>query len=107
MSSTVWACDSRSTGVNSLAVDRQLVVFGRVEVLELVDPIQNIRDQLLEEQPRGDPDLSAELAGDGAGEKIDVFIGCKATDSIRRSAISGEQVTNLDADFQQPLVVEG
>ena len=83
MSSTLWACDSRSTAVISLAVDRQLVVLGRVEVVELVDPVQHVRDQLLQEQPGGDADLAAELAGDGAGQSVDVFVGGKSPDPVR------------------------
>ena len=31
-------------GGHFVAVDRQLIVFGRIEVLELVDAVQNIRN---------------------------------------------------------------
>ena len=61
-------------GSHLAAVDGQLVMLGRVEILVLVDPVQNIRNQLLEEQSRGNPDLAAELAGNGSGQQVDVFV---------------------------------
>ena len=45
--------------------DRQRVVATGVEVGELVDPVEDVADELAQEQPRRDADLAAELAGDG------------------------------------------
>ena len=42
----------------------QRVVPPRVEVVELVDPVEDVADQLLQEHPRRDADLAAEAAGD-------------------------------------------
>ena len=69
MSSTAAAAaPARSTAVSSSASDGQGVVPPRVEVGELVDPVQHVGDQLLQEQPRGDADPAAELARHGAGQ---------------------------------------
>ena len=42
--------------------DRQLVVLAGVEVVELVDPVQHVRDELLQEQPK--PILQVFCVGD-------------------------------------------
>ena len=50
---------ARSTRGQLAVGDRQAVVPPRVEVGELVDPVEHVGDELLEEQPRGDADLAA------------------------------------------------
>ena len=53
----------------------------RVEIGELVDPVQHVADQLLEEDPRRHADLAAQLPRHGAGQLGD--IQCRRTDAIR------------------------
>lgn len=60
MSSRLTTPDAalRSTSLSSPSLS-QLVVPPRVEVIELVDPVENITDELLEEDARCDSDLAA------------------------------------------------
>ena len=75
MSSTDVAARGVAFDLGQLGVDDgERVVAARVEVGELVDPVEHVADELLEEQARGDADLAAELAGDGAGQQLDVGV---------------------------------
>src|SRR6185437_10069500 len=93
-------------GSHFAAVDGQLVMLGRVEVLELVDAVQDIRNQLLQEQPWDDADLAAELPGHGSGQNLDVLVRSQSPDTFRSGAVRREEITDLDADFHHALVVK-
>ena len=54
----------------------------RVEVGVLVDAVEHVADQLLEEQPGGDADLAAQVAGDGAGQLGDVGVVGQGQDPV-------------------------
>src|SRR3954462_3312759 len=59
----------RALDAGQLAVgDGQAIVPPRVEVGVLVDAVEHVADELLEEDPRRDPDLAPEVASDGAGQ---------------------------------------
>ena len=58
-------------------------MLARVEVLELVDPVQDVGDQLLQEHPGRDADLAAERPGDRIGEVGDVGVVDEARDPVR------------------------
>ncbi len=62
--------------------DRQPEVPSRVEVGVLVDPVEDLADQLLEEDPRGDPDLAPEVARDGDGQLGDVGVVGQSKDPV-------------------------
>src|SRR5699024_10772403 len=72
-----------------------LVVAARVEVLELVHPVQHV-DELAQEDPGREPHLGAELPGHGAGEVGDVRVG----DLLRqaRCVLTAAQVQVAHAD---------
>jgi hypothetical protein len=47
-----------------LGIDSDVEVAGRVEVREQVDAVENARDELSQEDPRGDADLAAQRPRD-------------------------------------------
>ena len=78
----------------------------RVEVSELVNPVQDIGDQLLEEHPRRDPDLPAQRPGHRVGELPDVAVVDGLHDAIRLIGPGRVQVAHLRAQGQQRVPVE-
>ena len=62
--------------------DRQGVMLARVEVGELVDAVQHVGHELLEEDPRRDPDLAAELPRHGVGQVADIIVAAQVGDSL-------------------------
>src|SRR5690606_40836292 len=50
------------------------VIAARVEVGELIDPVEHIRNQLLEKDAGSDPNLAAQFASDGASELREVRV---------------------------------
>ena len=64
----------RSTGRSSAFADRQCIMGTRVEILELVDPVQDIGNKLLEEDTGRHPDLAAQLPRHGVGQLRDVIV---------------------------------
>ena len=79
--------------------DGEGVVATRVEILMLVNAIEHVGDELLEKQPRGNPDFPAEAAGDSGGEGCDVGVvdddwdAWRGTDSVK--------VSDATAEFEQ------
>lgn len=57
-----------------VAADGQPVVLPRVEVVELVDPVQHVPYQLLQEEARCHPHLAAERTADRMGEFGDIGV---------------------------------
>src|SRR6266508_3011653 len=67
-----------------LAVDDgEPVVAAGVEVGELVDPVQDVADELLQEHPGGDADAAAEVAGDRLREEREVVVVARRADAVR------------------------
>lgn len=99
--------------------ESERVVRTRVEVRELVDPVEDVPDQLLEVEPRSQPGAAAETAGQRGGELPQVRVVDRAGDPVRVGGVGGEQVpyplSDLDqrvggeagqADLHRPRVVE-
>ena len=77
----------RSTSVSSPSVHGQRVVLARVEVGELVDPVEHVGDELLEEHAAGaTPTLPPSAAGDRAGQLGDVGVVDESADPVRSRA---------------------
>jgi hypothetical protein len=77
-----------------------------VEVGVLVDPVEDVADQLLEEHPRGDPDLTTQVTGDRPGQRGDVGVVGPREDPVPGGGVRGEQVADPPADRHEPVVLE-
>lgn len=84
----------------------QGVVHPRIEVRELVDPVKDVGDELLEEDPRRDPDPAAQPASNGIGEVGDIGIIDDPADAFRHSRTRGIQVAHPNPEDYQHGVVE-
>ena len=78
----------------------------RVEVGELVDPVQDVGDQLLQEHPRRDPDLPAQRPGHRVRQLPDVGVVDGLHDAVRLIRPGRVQVAHLRAQAQQRVPVE-
>ena len=75
----------------------------RVEIRELVDPVQDIGDEFLEEDARRHPDLAAKLSCDRGRQVCDISIIAQKPHSIRASGMLAVDIANLAADKTEPL----
>ena len=94
-------------------------MLARVEVRKLVYTIEHIANQLLEKQPRCDPDLSAQRAGNSIGKRAHVRVVDQLPDALGLHGALDIQVAYLGAkrhqrfsseagqpDLHRPRVVE-
>src|SRR5262245_14549431 len=81
----------------------ELVMDPRVELLELVDPVEDVPDELLQEDPRGDADLPAQVTADGLGEVADVSLVGHRPDPYRIACSGGVQVPDLQPELDEAL----
>ena len=77
-----------------------------VPVLELVDAVQHVGDQLLEEDPRRDPDPTTELAGERRRQIGEVGVIHDPLDPLRLVRSPGVEVADLAAQLDQGGQVE-
>src|ERR1035438_8045811 len=81
-------------------------MLSRVEVLKLVNPVQNVRDQLLEKQARGNAHLASELPRYSSCQADDEFISGQVPHPIRGRTVREVEVTHLDPNLDQAGLIE-
>ena len=99
---TAMAC--RSTWLNSASLSVSAVVGTRVEVLELIDPIQEFPDEFLQEDAWGHTNPPAELARHRVCQARDQRVIAHVANSLSGSNVLTEDVTNSTthlAEFSQ------
>jgi hypothetical protein len=81
-------------------------VAAGIEVRELVDPVQDIGDQLLEEDAGRDADLAAERPGHSGGEVINVIVISSTQDPAWLSGPAQVEVASPAAEGTEGGTVE-
>src|SRR4051812_14014290 len=79
--------------------DSQAIVQPRVELGVLVDAVEDVADELLEEQPRGDAGLAPEVARDGTGQLGDVGVVGEGEDAVAGLDVAGVEVADRAGDL--------
>src|SRR5947209_5169824 len=83
--------------------DGEPVVARGVEVDELIDTVEHIAHELLEEHARCDAYLAAELAGDGAGQELDIRVVATRSNPFRVASTGRVEIADATTDFAEPV----
>src|SRR5690606_29541092 len=106
----IGGCGARGPGVafgfgEVAGAHGQLVVDARVEVGDVVDPVDDV-DEFAEEEAGGYSDTAAEFSGDGLGEVADVGVVDAGADPVGGFGSVGVQVADGGAELVEPVEVE-
>jgi hypothetical protein len=85
---------------------RERIIVPRVEAVELINSVQHVADELLKEDAWGNADLSAERTGYCGGKSLNVRVVDSSRYPFSVVVMLDVNVTNPDAEFDKPVVVE-